>query len=55
MNALKASEYKDYKIDDIDLIEKPAGIFYLFELEQGEREIDLTISAEGNIENTRKD
>lgn len=55
MNALKVSEYKDYKIDDIDLIEKPAGIFYLFELEQGEREIDLTISAEGNIENTRKD
>ncbi|WP_293717086.1 PepSY-like domain-containing protein [uncultured Parabacteroides sp.] len=49
MNALKASEYKDYKIDDIDLIEKPAGIFYLFELEQGEREIDLTISAEGTI------
>lgn len=49
MSALKASEYKDYRIDDIDLIEKPAGIFYLFELEQGEREIDLTISAEGTI------
>lgn len=55
MNALKASDYKNYQIEDIDQIEKPAGTFYLFELEQGDNDVEVTISAEGNIENVRKD
>lgn len=55
MNALKASDYKNYRIEDIDQIEKPAGTFYLFELEQGDNDVEVTISAEGNIENVRKD
>lgn len=55
MNALKASDYKNYRIEDIDQIEKPAGTFYLFELEQGGNDVEVTISAEGNIENVRKD
>ena len=55
MDALKTSEYKNYRIDDIDQIEKPAGTFYLFELEQGDNDVEVTISAEGKIENVRKD
>ena len=55
MNALKASDYKNYRIEDINQIEKPAGTFYLFELEQGDNDVEVTISAEGNIENVRKD
>ena len=55
MNALKASDYKNYRIEDIDQIEEPAGTFYLFELEQGDNDVEVTISAEGNIENVRKD
>lgn len=55
MNALKASDYKNYRIEDIDQIEKPAGTFYLFELEQGDNDVEVTISTEGNIENVRKD
>lgn len=55
MNAYKASEYKDYRIDDIDVIENPTGVFYVLELEKGNDEVKMTISAEGNIEDVRKD
>lgn len=55
MDALKASDYRAYKIDDIDLIERPAGIFYMFELEQGDNEIKMLINSEGIIESTQKD
>ena len=55
MNAYKASEYKDYRIDDIDVIENPAGISYVLELEKGNDEVKMTISAEGKIEDVRKD
>lgn len=55
MDALKASDYKGYKIDDIDLIERPAGIFYMFELEQGDNEIKVLFNSEGIIESTQRD
>ena len=55
MNAYKASEYKDYRIDDIDVIENPAGISYVLELEKGNDEVKMTISSEGKIEDVRKD
>lgn len=55
MNAYKASDYKDYRIDDIDVIENPAGISYVLELEKGNDEVKMTISAEGKIEDVRKD
>lgn len=51
MNALKASEYGNYKIDDIDALEKPDGMFYVFELESGKKEIYLTIKSDGTIVN----
>ena len=55
MNAYKASDYKDYRIDDIDVIENPAGTSYVLELEKGNDEVKMTISAEGKIEDVRKD
>lgn len=55
MNAYKASEYKDYRIDDIDVIENPTGISYVLELEKGNDEVKMTISSEGKIEDVRKD
>lgn len=55
MNALQASEYKNYKIDDIDLIEKPEGTFYVFDLEQGDNDVEVTFDSEGNIKSTQKD
>ena len=55
MNAYKASEYKDYRINDIDVIENPTGISYVLELEKGNDEVKMTISSEGKIEDVRKD
>lgn len=55
MNAYKASDYKDYRIDDIDVIENPAGTSYVLELEKGNDEVKMTISSEGKIEDVRKD
>lgn len=49
MKALKASEYGNYKIDDVDIVEKPDGQFYVFELESGNKEVYLTIKADGTI------
>lgn len=55
MGTLHASEYKNYTLEDIDLIEKPTGTFYVFELEQGDNEVEVTINAAGGIENVRKE
>lgn len=57
MNALNASEYGSYSIDDIYLIDTPASSYYYFELESGSTEVDLKITEEGNIEvvKTEKD
>jgi len=49
MTALKASEYKDYKIDDVEALEKPTGLFYVFELESGNQDVYLTIKSDGTI------
>lgn len=49
MQALRASAYAAYAIDDIHVFEKPAGLFYGFELEHGEREIKVTFDAFGNL------
>lgn len=47
MQALRASAYATYTIDDIHIFEKSAGLFYEFELEQGDREIKITFDAAG--------
>lgn len=47
--AFNNSDYKNYHIDDVDLIERPAGTIYVLELEQGNNEVVMTIDAEGTI------
>lgn len=49
MQALRASAYAAYEIDDIHVFEKPAGLFYEFELEQGDREVKATFDAAGTL------
>lgn len=49
LQALAASEYKAYHIDDIEKYETPTGEYYIFELEQGEREVNVKIDLNGNI------
>ncbi len=38
MNALNASEYGSYKLDDVDMFHNPEGLFYVFEMEKGGRD-----------------
>ena len=46
MNVLKTSSYANYRIDDIDYEEREDGsLVYIFEVEQGDREFDVTIDA----------
>lgn len=47
MNALKGSSYASYRIDDIHIIQNPEGLFYEFELEQGEKEVKIRFNQEG--------
>jgi hypothetical protein len=49
MAALKNSEYKDYKIDDIDVYSLPNGIYYKFELERGKIEVHKYFSSDGTM------
>lgn len=47
MQALRASEYAAYTIDDIHVLQKPAGLFYEFELEQGDDDTKVTFDSAG--------
>ena len=51
MNALQASQYASYWIDDVHVIQRADGLFYEFELEQGGRDITVLFSEEGNLVN----
>lgn len=48
-DTLRASEYKDYQIDDIDFYETPATSYYRFELESGDKEVKMDIDVNGKI------
>lgn len=48
-SALKASQYGSYEIDDIDVIEKSDRLFYVFELEQGNKEVIVTYTPDGQV------
>lgn len=50
MAALRNTEYANYKIDDIEVLEKPNGLFYQFELESGNKEVYLTIQSDGTVQ-----
>lgn len=47
--ALKTTAYADYKIDDVEALETIDGLFYIFELESGNKEVYLKIKADGTI------
>lgn len=50
MNVLKTSAYTNYRIDDIDYEERADGTnVYIFEMEQGNKEVYITINA-NNLE-----
>lgn len=49
MSAFHASAYASYHIDDIDVIEKADGLFYEFELEQGEQEVKVVFRQDGTM------
>ena len=49
MNALKTSAYADYIIDDIERYETPDQTYYLFELENGAKEIEIKIDLSGKL------
>ena len=46
MNVLRSSAYANYRIDDIDYEERADGTnVYIFEMEQGNKEVYVTINA----------
>lgn len=46
-DAIAASEYNGYRVDDAEYVETPAGNYYRIELEQGEKEVNVKINEEG--------
>lgn len=49
IQALNASAYATFIVDDIEKYETPAGDYYYFELEKGPAEVKLKIDMNGNI------
>ncbi len=49
LNALNASQYGSWRIDNIDHYVTPTNEYYLLELESGNREIHLKIDINGNL------
>ena len=49
MDELASSAYNQYKVLEVDAIEKPAGMFYTFELKMDNNEVKLTFDAEGQL------
>lgn len=48
-DAIAASPYGQYRVDDIDLIESPQGDVYMIELERFEHEVKLRITPAGEL------
>ena len=49
VSAIRASQYSSYQIDDVEFIQTRNNEHYLVELEQGDREVELKITALGMI------
>lgn len=49
MDALATSQYNQYRIDDIEALEKPDGMFYVFELEYENNEVTITFNSEAQV------
>ena len=48
MNQLNVS-YPSWKIDDAEYVETPSGAWFVIELEKGEAEVEIKLSADGVI------
>ena len=48
-DAIKASQYSGYVVDDAEYFETPAGNYYWIELEQGEKEVKVKINEDGQF------
>ena len=44
-------QYPDYRIDDVDYVEKPSGDYYKVEIEKGEWDRTVFVTANGEILN----
>ena len=49
-DVLSGSEYNSYSVDDIDFIETPTGVYYHFELEFGNDDVEIRIHENGELE-----
>ncbi len=47
--AINASQYSGYVVDDAEYFETPAGNYYWIELEQGEKEVKVKINEDGEF------
>lgn len=47
--AINASQYNGYVVDDAEYFETPAGNYYLVELEQGKNEVKIKITEDGKF------
>ena len=47
--ALAASQYGSWRVDDVSRFETPGTEYYLFEVESGNREVNIRIDVNGNI------
>ena len=43
------AQYPDYRFDDADFVETPTASYYLIEMEQGERDVKVKVSADGTV------
>lgn len=48
-DTIATSDWKEYRIDDIEFVQTPTGDYYSLELEFGEHEVTLHIDAKGQI------
>ncbi|HIZ88222.1 MAG TPA: PepSY-like domain-containing protein [Candidatus Coprenecus pullistercoris] len=53
--ALEASEYGDYRIDDVDYYQTPQEEFYRFELENRDDDIKVDVLADGTVRLVERD
>lgn len=44
-----AAAYPNYRIDDADYAETPDGIYYIVDIERGNKEIELYVAPDGTI------
>ena len=49
VKAAAQTQYPDYRLDDADFVEAPSASYYLIEMEQGEREVKVKVSADGTV------